>query len=237
MIRAVFFDLDDTLADSAPAWRAALNTTFHGLIARYPELREDAVRAAWHAALTPLMDRLDAGALRMAEVRARRWPDTLRLLGLADDALADELDLLLGRTQLELLRLFPDVAVLDLLRGRCHVGIITNGAGDDHPDSQRSKVIRLGLLGRVDSFLASDDAGSRKPDSRIFAQAMATAGVAPHEALYVGDSVGNDVVGANRAGIGSVLLWRTRDPLPELYEDERPAHVVSSLREVPRLVE
>jgi putative hydrolase of the HAD superfamily len=113
-----------------------------------------------------------------------------------------------------------------------HLGIITNGAADDALDSQYTKARRTGLLDRVDSFLASDTAGYRKPDPRIFALALERAGVAPHEALYVGDSIGNDVVGANRAGMVSVLLWHGDEPVPELVGDERPAHAIASLAEL-----
>ncbi len=71
---------------------------------------------------------------------------------------------------------------------------------------------------------------------RIFALALERASVAPAEAVYVGDSIGNDVVGANRAGMVSVLLWRGDEPLPALVGDERPAHAISSLAEAEGLL-
>ncbi|HET7042441.1 MAG TPA: HAD family hydrolase, partial [Gemmatimonadales bacterium] len=60
-----------------------------------------------------------------------------------------------------------------------------------------------GLFGVVvDSKLV----GFEKPDPRIFLPALAALGVAPAEALYVGDLYEVDVVGARRAGMAAVLL-------------------------------
>lgn len=46
-----------------------------------------------------------------------------------------ELNTILGEVQLQHLQLFDDATVLNLLRPRYHVGIVTNGADDSHPDS------------------------------------------------------------------------------------------------------
>ena len=43
--------------------------------------------------------------------------------------------------------------------------------------------------------------GAAKPDPRIFHAALARAGVAPDEAVHVGDTLANDVAGARAAGI------------------------------------
>ncbi|HEU5440215.1 MAG TPA: HAD family hydrolase, partial [Ktedonobacterales bacterium] len=189
---------------------------------------------AWHAANQSLITRLDAGQVTMATVRERRWPDTLSALGLDDPALATALDARLVETFIGGVRLFEDVGTLpEDLRERFHVGIITNGADDDALDSQRTKAARTGLLARVDSFLASDAAGARKPGARIFHLALERAGIAPDEALYVGDNIINDIVGAKRAGMMSVLIWRAPEPRPTLEGDERPAQVIETLRELP----
>jgi HAD superfamily hydrolase (TIGR01549 family) len=235
MIRTVFFDLDDTLVRSAPAWHSGVEAAFARLRERRPELGHKAIEAAWQSTNRALRMQLEAGMLIVAQVRALRWPATLKALGIRDDSLASDLETTLAETFIGGLQLFDDADVLDRLRCRLdtarpyHVGIITNGATDQALDSQYTKARRLGLLDRVDSFLASDAAGYRKPDPRIFALALERAGAAPHEALYVGDSIGYDVVGANRAGIVSVLLWRGHNPPLTLEGERHPAHVIASL--------
>ena len=62
----------------------------------------------------------------------------------------------------------------------------------------------------VDSFIV----GMRKPDAAIFNHALEQLQVAPCEAVYVGDSYGHDVLGAERAGLRAILL----DPL-DIYAE------------------
>jgi len=237
VIGAVFFDLDDTLCDAAPAFAAGRRAAFAAALANRPRLTASALDDAWRRAHTELLPKLEVGALTMAEVRGLRFRRTLAVAGLPDDALADRLDALLGETQLAHLRRFDDTAALDALRERgVFVGIITNGADDTHADSQRTKAARLGLLDAADGFWASDTMGYRKPDPRAFAPALAAAGCPAERCLYVGDSLVNDIAGANAAGLRSVLLLRGADPAAPLEAapaagQPQPWRVVRSLWE------
>ena len=47
MIKAVFFDLDDTLCDSDTAWHIAVGETFQLLCKRVPGVSEEAFTEAW----------------------------------------------------------------------------------------------------------------------------------------------------------------------------------------------
>ena len=238
MERAVFFDLDDTLCDAAPAFAAGRQAAFELAMVAAPGLSMEALQRAWAAAHAELMPQLEAGALRMAEVRALRFRRTLTVAGVADPdgALADQLDALLGETQLAHLRRFGDVAALAALRERgAFVGVITNGADDAHSDSQRTKVERLALLALLDGCWISDATGYRKPDLRAFAPALAAAGCAPANCLYVGDTLATDIAGANAAGLRSVLL--RRDGKTAVTGETQPWRVICSLWETLDLLE
>lgn len=231
MIQAAFFDLDDTLCDAAPAFHAGRRAAFAAALAAKPGLTEAALNDAWtrtHAELLPL---LEAGALTTAEARDTRFRRTLVAAGAPDDALADQLNDLLGATQLERLRRFDDVAALDELRERgIYVGVITNGADDEQADSQRTKARLLGLLDEVNGCWISDAMGYRKPDPRAFAPALAAAGRSAADCMYVGDSLAADVAGANAAGLRSVLLTRGASAAPAEGQPQ-PWRVVRSLWE------
>jgi len=84
------------------------------------------------------------------------------------------------------------------------VGLITNG----DLAFQSEKVHRVGLTDRVEHVIASGDLGYAKPDPRIFQHACAVFGVAPDAAVYVGDRIRTDAIGAAEAGLGAVWIDR-----------------------------
>ncbi len=73
---------------------------------------------------------------------------------------------------------------------------------------------RLGLAAVLDGIVTSAEAGARKPAPAVFECALELAGASPADAIHVGDSLEEDVVGARRAGIEPVLLVRDGRPAP-----------------------
>jgi len=91
------------------------------------------------------------------------------------------------------------------------VGVISNSNG-----TVRALLESLGLGRHLDFVIDSSEVGVEKPDARIFALALARAGVEPAEAVYVGDLYSVDVRGARAAGVEGILLdpgghWGQRD--------------------------
>lgn len=117
----------------------------------------------------------------------------------------------------------------ELRRRGLHLGIVSNIDED-----QLHHLIDLGeLRPHFDSLLSSEHARSCKPDPGIYEEALRRAGCEPGEALFVGDTLRQDVAGANRMGLRSVLLWHRDDRQPPL-DGIRPHHVV---RGIPDLLE
>jgi FMN phosphatase YigB (HAD superfamily) len=77
------------------------------------------------------------------------------------------------------------------------------------------------------------------PDVRIFQLALARASVLPGSALFVGDSLSTDVLGANRAGLYSVLAcFDDEDAVIGKYpRDGRPRAIVRESKALLPLVE
>ena len=110
----------------------------------------------------------------------------------------------------------------------CHLGVVSNA-----DDDQFAHMVKLGRLEPYfDSLLSSEQARSCKPDLAIFHEALRRADCAPEEALFVGDSLQQDVAGANRVGLQSVLIWSDADREPPAGE-HRPRHVI---RHIPALL-
>lgn len=66
------------------------------------------------------------------------------------------------------------------------------------------------LDGYFDCLVASTTTGAQKPDSAIFREALRRTGADAAAAIHVGDNYVADVLGARAAGIGAVLLDRSR---------------------------
>lgn len=90
-------------------------------------------------------------------------------------------------------------------------GVVSNSNG-----TIRRILESLDLARHLDFILDSHEEGVEKPDPRFFELALRHAGVAAHEAAYIGDLYSIDVIGARRAGIRAVLMdpggcWGARD--------------------------
>ncbi len=231
MIKAIFFDLDGTLCDSDTAWNIAQSEMFQLLREQYPDVSQEILTETWKTVHQRLFQQLDAGKCSMADVRDARFQCLFQELGLPIDKVMEGLSGFFCSRYLTSLRLYDDVTVLEELRAY-HVGIITNGAHDEHTDSQLSKVLHLGLSERIQSLTISGEIGVRKPKIEIFQVACERAGVSSKEALFVGDTIENDIVGANRAGMTSVFINRESDLLTPKTAEEQPDYSISNLHDV-----
>ena len=100
---------------------------------------------------------------------------------------------------------FPESrAVLEHLRGRVKLGMITNGASD----IQRRKIEGSGLAGYFDVILVSGEEGFGKPKKEIFRLAIDRLDVDEASAVMIGDSLARDIAGAASVGIKSVWVNR-----------------------------
>jgi HAD superfamily hydrolase (TIGR01509 family) len=93
-------------------------------------------------------------------------------------------------------------AALDRLRAAgLRLGVVSNSDG-----RVEEALTAAGIRDRFDVILDSALVGVEKPDPAIFRAALTALGVAPEEALHVGDLYDVDVVGARAAGIEAILL-------------------------------
>jgi HAD superfamily hydrolase (TIGR01509 family) len=190
------------------------------------------VRFEWDDALLAEGHRAGLSALgreREAVEFTRRFRDEV-LPGMSeDDAYASSLRTLLGDVSDEDVDRFVDAeheawrpahtllsaapGLLDALRER---GLATGIVGNAWPEPGRvlrADLARHGLLDRLDVVVFSSDLGVRKPDARLFRRALEALGVAPAEALFVGDRVEQDVRGAAAVGMKTMqAVWFNADP-------------------------
>ena len=109
------------------------------------------------------------------------------------------------------------ISILELaIENDVKLGIITNGPSEH----QWSKVKALGVERWIDreNIIVSGDYGINKPDVRIF-EIMQEKLQLPNDSLYyIGDSLENDIVGANNTGWKAIWINRYKRKSPENVE-------------------
>ncbi|MEA2534445.1 MAG: putative hydrolase of the superfamily [Actinomycetota bacterium] len=190
MIRAVLFDLDDTLYDQrawlAGAWQAVA-----------------VAAAAFGVAPAELAAALAEIAAEGSD-RGRIIDRALERLGSAGVPVEPLVQAFRSHAP-QRLPPYPGVpAALARLRVRCPIGLVTDG----DPGIQRAKLRALGLCDAFDVVVLSDELGRqyRKPHPAPFQAALAGLGVDPREALFVGDRPDKDVAGAAAAGMACIRV-------------------------------
>ena len=101
---------------------------------------------------------------------------------------------------------FPDVlpTINELRNRKMMTGIISNGL-----ESDIEQILKLiDMKSQFDMKVGIDTFKSLKPDKKIFIQTLVKLKMPPHEVLFVGDSLKNDYKGAEKVGIGALLIDR-----------------------------
>ncbi len=101
------------------------------------------------------------------------------------------------------------------------------------PDLMRADLERLGILQHLDASVFSSEVGVRKPDPRIFQEALQRVGVEPGSAVFVGDRLLDDVSGARSVGMRGILTHQFRQ---EEEPTVQPDAVIEHISEVPEVV-
>lgn len=233
-IRAVFFDLDETLLDDDRCMREAIARTCATLATRYPDIKPVQLEAAymrvaeeWWLSSGSVPRTSDSGSTNGRDIRIEVWSDALKAYGLPDRDLAVKAADLYSQERRAGYCLFPDVGeVLDALHQRFILGVITNGPGD----TQIEKVQVTGIAPYLRVFAVSGVLRVGKPESGIFLKALEYARCPPGQALHVGDSLTSDIAGAK--GVGMYAVWINRNRVDRPQNAPNPDLVIYSLSDL-----
>lgn len=257
-VRAIFFDLDDTLIVDEAVSRETFEETGEQAArlcgANAQQFARDAAEIArrrWAAG--PVVDycrnvgisafeglwgdfsgkgpELEILRSWTAEFRPAVFDATLRAQEIEANGAEESLATHWAESRRKLARLMPDARETVVRLAANHsLGLLTNGA----PQFQRDKFERSGLSAHFTGIVVSGDHGYGKPRPEVFQHLLNQLGVSANEAVMVGNSLERDIQGARNAGITSVWL---RVPGAEEHHDTPPDHEIQSLAELPGLLE
>lgn len=197
-IRAISFDLDDTLYDNKPVIKKAFQVLYNYLVHRYPKISScynfDAfLKAAILKYKQPLTTNIN-------ELRRRHIQEVLKNSGYQPDmegeAVMIEQAFQVFWQARQNVELFPDtIRVLKKLSARYPLIAISNG---------NACIKSIGIDKYFFCAISAFDTGKPKPDSSMFLLACEKLAIKPEQLLHVGDDLENDIAGAYNAGCRSV---------------------------------
>jgi len=208
VIRAVLFDIDDTLVDTRGAFRHALSTVAARYLASAPS--PDELTLTWRTDAGGHYRAFTRGEMSYREQRMRRANELHALYGgtQLDDAAYDTWNEDFERAFQEGWIAHADA--LQCLEELDAAGIPYGALSNAAVAYQEAKLAAAGL-GRVPMLVGVDTLGFGKPDPRVFALAAERIGFPPQQIAYVGDELDIDAVAATAAGMRGVWLDRTGD--------------------------
>lgn len=252
-IKAVLFDLDDTLVVEQASAEAALLATCAAAQKKYG-IRPEELSETVQQRARELLEGCPARAYCMSiglgpreglwarfegdepnlkilrqwapAYRLKVWSETLAEFGIKDNPLAEHLSEIFQNERRSRHIAYPDAeSTVKQLQGRYILAIVSNGPAD----MQLEKLTGSGLRGYFDVVVIAGQIGAAKPDTKIFKAVLEQLGLKAEETIMVGNKLATDISGAQQAGIKAVWLNRDRK---ERSDSAEPDYEISNLNEL-----
>lgn len=205
-VRAIWFDLDDTLYDSAPVYEAGLRRAHRRFAAEHPGCWDE-FRRLYRVARANVKQAIPASTSvhsrllyfkRLVEARTGRCRPALTLA--MDQAYSEAFEEIPSD---------PALTVLTALAADRPLGLLTNQLCE----TQLQKLCWLDPDGALFSWVVtSEEVGADKPAPAMFEEAARRCGMAPADLLIVGDDWTNDIEPALALGWQAVLVSASGGP-------------------------
>jgi len=205
-MKAVLFDLDDTLYAYKPCHSKGLEVVLSKIVNDWKVSWDDA-EILYGKAREWIHNQLHNSAA--SHHRLLYMSKMSEFGGQNPVVYAKRLEDLYWQGYFSQMNLYP--GVMDLLVGLKNSGILLGLVTDLTTDVQYKKLWHLGLESTFDAVVTSEEAGIEKPSQIMFQLVLEKLGLKrPQEAVMVGDSYSKDILGSNSLGIKG--YWIQGDP-------------------------
>jgi putative hydrolase of the HAD superfamily len=201
-VRAICFDLDDTLWDIGPVLARAERILSDWLARRYPGISAAFVPADVQRVRDALLAERPDQAHDLTFLRRETLKRVAASAGLDEpgaQTFAREAFAMWHAARNELTPYAEVVPALERLRRRFRLATLSNGNAD---------LARIGIAHHFECRLHATGLGCAKPDPRSYARLAEALTLNPGEILFVGDEPHADVVGPRAAGMQTVWVNR-----------------------------
>lgn len=221
-IKAIFFDLDDTLVNSKEAEHDA-SIEFKKLFKEFDGMEDEYFASLWRKLANEQYERYARKEISFERNRINRIIELFSLVGIEkkDDEAKEIFDKYLYFYEKNW-KVYGDVIeTLDKLKTQYKLGIITNGNGIQ----QRKKMELTKIRDFFSEIIISGEVGFSKPSREIFEIACSKIKENPEDCLMVGDNFKLDIQGSENAGLNPI--WVNRKNEENEYENQ-----VKELKEI-----
>ena len=226
---SLFFDLDDTLWDTAHNNKACMEEIYYDYhFGRYYTSFDD-----FYAIYMPhnlmLWEKYRRHEIDRRTLILERLLYVLRPMGISDVSYTLKLNNdFLQRTTTKTRLIEGAIDLLDYLYPKYRLFILSNG----FREIQSLKMINSGLASYFERILLSEDVSIQKPHKEIFYYALKSTNSRRIESLIIGDSWEADIAGAQNTRIDSVWF----NPGNEAPKGRPPTFTVYSLLELKQIL-
>ncbi|ENE4763864.1 HAD-IA family hydrolase [Vibrio parahaemolyticus] len=212
MLKAIFFDMDETLCGTSQADKAAGQKFAAWIQQTYPQVSDpqaflqrylQGVYKKLNAEFPQLVALLpDENAFRCGLIQTILAENGIHI----DAEQAQQAQHYFDSARMGAFTFFPGVKeMLTDLRKHYKLVVITNGPiFSQHPKLKATQMDEW-----VDHIIVGGEEPEEKPAASIFQKALNLVDIKPEEALHIGDSLATDIAGANNMGILSVWVNAT----------------------------
>jgi len=164
--------------------------------------------------------------------RKESWIRGLRALGIENEELGCKLGEMFPAERRNRPIVYEETfEVLDQLKGKYKLLLLTNGS----PDLQKEKLAGVpNLAAYFDHIIISGEFGRGKPAASIFEHAMSLLNITAEEGVMIGDKLTTDILGSNLVGMRN--MWINRHGLSRDHEIV-PAYEIKSLRDIQTIID
>lgn len=211
--KSVFFDLDHTLWDFDKNAEETLAELFQAYNFENLGLNSaDGFIETYTRNNHRLWAEYHQGNISKAELRAARFADTFKELGLAPELFPASFEEDYIRICPQKTNLFPHThEILDYLSGQYSLHLISNG----FKEASHTKITKCDLGKYFQTVVISEIIGIHKPHPAIFHHAVENAQTRIPESVMIGDSLEADVRGAQNVGMDAVYFNPKQLEVPE----------------------
>ncbi len=222
----LLFDVDNTLLD----FDANEAESFRRMMGDLGETYTEEIYKTYHAMNEELWRKLERKEIALQEVLDNRFSWLMERYGKQVDGVVWEKTYrkYLNRGTQEMPGVRP---VLDALRGRYRLYVITNGM----TDTQEYRMGASGLAAYFDQCFISEQIGASKPSKEFFDHVKSR--ISQFDAartLVIGDSLTSDIKGGHDAGTDTCWICRNPEAKPG---EERPTYRIRELSELLAILE